>query len=234
MATKKSVRSRKAVKRLPKGKAARGKAAAAPGAFDVQSLIDVRKLDDVVELELPDVDPQQYKSVEAIRRNPMLARMADDWNAATPAVRERKLREMIGLRQLSNDDLARGFALWGVKQRTVKRGRELEHTTDDWFGGYFKGPVARIVLEGMILAAQRSVASGLPVDLYWVASAGRGVKVSVAESAYQVTMLLMTPPTPAKQTRVRRMREPESLWVVSGRGRKAVVQQVYPTALAKK
>jgi hypothetical protein len=103
------------------------------------------------------------------------------------------------------------------------------HVADDWLGGYFEGPVSEIFVEGMIVAAQRSFATRLPVAMYWVETSGR-MRISVAESDHQVTFLLMTP-QPAKETKVRELEQPERLWVISGEQGHAIVNQVHPTAL---
>jgi hypothetical protein len=191
--------------------------------------IDLMSLKKVVRLgKLPKLGHEAMKACRAIRKNAMLRRTERFWNELTRAQKEATLRDLIALREMHGADLLQAFVRMGIKNRTV-RPDEIAHMSDDWLNGYFGEEVTEIFVEGMITAAQRSLETGLPVDMYWVAGDAE-LKVSVAESPQQVTFLLMTPP-PATNTEVRTLARPEPLWVVTGRGKKVRVDQVYPTAL---
>lgn len=197
---------------------------------------DLRNLADVVRLQriqdLP--NPRNLfgkKGVEAIRQNAILARIQLFWNQLNRAQKAAKLLELMQLRELQGQAQITAFVQMGIRDKTLVGAADEKHAQDDWLGRYFTGPVARIFIEGMIVAGQRSLASRQPLAIYWVAGAGRSVKVAVAESPRQVTFLLMTPPSPRVHTDVRRLARPEPLWVVSPQGKNVIVEQVFPNAL---
>ena len=215
----------------PKKAAAAGrKNAGKASAYAPRTPIDLRKLESVVRLENPDIDVAA-KSCEAIRQNAILARIQKFWNALNKGQKAAKLQELIALRELQGDAQIEAFVQMGVRDKTLVGAADEKHAQDDWLGRYFTGPVVSIFIEGMIVAGQRSFVSGQPVGIYWVAGAGRAVKVSVAESARQVTFLLMTPPKPRVKTAVKQLSRPEPLWVITGDGKGTTVEQVFPTAL---
>jgi len=197
-----------------------------------RSPIDLNDLNRIVKLERRRGISVGAKGCEAIRQNAIFARIQKFWNGLSKAQKAAKLRELIALRELKGQAQINAFVQMGVRDKTLVGAADEKHAQDDWFGRYFTGPVARIFIEGMIVAGQRSFVSGQPVGIYWVAGAGREVKASVAQSERQVTFLLMTPPQPRAKTAVRQLSRPEPLWVVSGRGRGTTVEQVFPTALA--
>jgi len=225
---------------MPKKKPSKSAAPKAPAAPKKKRAsvrepgVDLRRIEEVVTLapRLPGGRDPKAKGLEAIRQNAILRRMQDFWNKLSVTKKEQKLRELMALRELQGEAQAIAFVKMGEKDGTLRGDADLAHAANEWLGSYFKGPVVEILIEGMIVAAQRSLASGLPTAMYWVAGAGKRMQISVAESAHQVTFLLMTPPQPRTKTPVRELDKPESLWVVSGQGKKTVVvEQVYPTAL---
>jgi hypothetical protein len=193
--------------------------------------VDLYKLEDVVEILRPSGIGPVAKGVVAIRQNAILRRIEAFWNRLNAARKEKKLRELMALRELKGGELVQAFVKMGERDKTLRDPADLGHATQEWLGSYFKGPVVEMFVEGMIVAAQRSLATGVPIGMYWVAGAGKQMKVAVAQSGAQITFLLMTPPQPAVKTPVKQLERPESLWVVSGSGKRAVTEQVYPTAL---
>ena len=192
--------------------------------------IDLRNMREVFKLSPGHV--VAAKSCEAIRQNWMLREFERNWNQLSVAGKEARLLELIALRQVPGDQLAQVFAQMGKEHGTLRGAANQRHVTEDWLGGYFDGPVAKIFLEGMIVGAQRSLASKTPAAMYWVAGPGDEVRVAIAESPQQTTFLLMTPQQPRKTTKVKTLKnKAEPLWVISGHGDGAVVEQVLPTVL---
>jgi hypothetical protein len=175
---------------------------------------------------------KRFKAVEVIQQNAIFERMQNVWNRATPVQRLAILNEHIELRQRSGDALVQGYVALGRKLGTLRNDADIQHAVDDWFGGYFEGPVVESFVAGSIVACQRSLETGLPIGIYWVAGAGNELKIAVAQSAHQITMLMLTPPQPLKETRVRALGQAEQLWVVAPQEGGVSVQQVYASALA--
>jgi hypothetical protein len=175
--------------------------------------------------------PVANKIVDVIRQNPILLRMERHWNAASQRQRQTMLKQHVALRRLDYAARVRAFVELGLKHGTLRGEADVRHATKDWLGGYFKGPVIDIIIEGFIFAMKRSIQSRLPVAMYWVAGAESDLKVAVAQSEQQITFLLVTPRQPAKDTPVRKLGKKDPLWVVSGTRRGVKVEQVVMTAL---
>jgi hypothetical protein len=210
---------------------AKAKARARPGPKrpaipSLRSLFDIQR-------EIP---LTKAKRVQTIRQNAILERMGQVWNRAGFRQRLAILKQLIALRALSGAALVVGYVELGRKLGTLRNDADIQHAARDWFGGYFVGPVVESFVAGSILGAQRSLETGLPIAFYWVAAAGEQLKFAVAESPQQITILLLTPPEPNRQTEVRELRKPERLWVVApdDRGTGVAVQQVFATAIAVK
>jgi hypothetical protein len=175
--------------------------------------------------------PVAMKIVDVIRQNPILARMEALWNMASSRRRKAMLDQHLALRRLDYAGRVRGFVALGQKYGTLRNEADVRHAAKDWLGGYFEGPVVDILIHGFIVTMKRSIKTGLPVGMYWVAGPGREVKTAIAESEHQITFLLVTPPAPAIETPVRVLRRKDPLWVVSGTRRGVKIEQVTMTAL---
>jgi hypothetical protein len=215
----------------PKAGAVRGPSRKGVGRKPYKLPPDLAKLDRLVSVIQPELPPVASKRVAVIRQNAILSRMERRWNKASPRGREALLRQLIALRALDGQQQIAALIEQGKQDGTLRDEADIQHAANDWLGTYFRGPVAQTLIDAMIVAGQRSLARGVPVAMYWVASSGSELKVSVAQSDHQVTFLLMTPPDPAGHTQVRQLDKAEPLWVISGRDSQAEVEQVYATAL---
>jgi hypothetical protein len=175
------------------------------------------------------------KIVATIRQNAILRRMQEFWNAASVKERRAILKELLALRELAPKDQVLGLVALGRQSKTLRGAEDVNHATKDWLGQYFTGPAARTLLEGMITAAERSLDAGLPVANYWVAGDREDLKlkVAVAVSDHQVTVLLVTPPELRGDAEIRDLRAAEPLWVIRAVGNQVVVEQVRMTGIVK-
>lgn len=230
---KKTAKSGASKKKRPVRSPASGaRAGAKLRAYGGKGRVGVPRLDELFEIR-PEPGPSA-KMVAAIRQNAILLRMQEIWNRANVKERLALLNELLALREFSGDELIGRYIELGRENGTLRGDADIKHVYDDWFGGgYFNGPVIETMIAGSIVAGQRSLETGLEIVLYWVAAAGERVKVAVAESAQQITLLLMTPSRPKTSTPVTVLEKAEPFWVVvpDADGTGVEVERVYATAL---
>ena len=134
---------------------------------------------------------------------------------------ERALELLKGLKAKTRggEQLADELVALGQKLGYVKNDVEAEHLRKDWFSRWFpKSPVAQIFVDGLILGAQKMLegkGGPLPMVVYWAAGADKQVKIAVAQSDYQVTLVIITPKKPATKREVLLTKKKEPVWIVS-------------------
>jgi hypothetical protein len=145
------------------------------------------------------------------------------------------LRELLSIRELPEDRRVDAYMAMCERYQLLRGRSAQRHVRKDWLDRYFGPRAVDILVAAGIVAVQRALQTGLPIDMYWSAGPDKEMmRFAVAESPYQITVILSPPKMVDPKAQVVRLDRPERIWFTKQQGDGTVsVLQNYATALER-
>jgi hypothetical protein len=193
---------------------------------------ELSTLSNLVQIE--DVSIPSVRGVECLAKNPIFELAEAKFNSLRIEQKEQFLRELLRVRDLPQDQRVDAYMQLNERYQLLRGGTAIAHVKTDWLRKYFSPFAINTLIAGAIVAVQRAVDTGLPIDMYWAAGPDAGMRFAVAESPYQITFLLTTPKIVGRDTKITQLDRPERIWFThTGSEGKVTVMQQYSTALKR-